>query len=163
MVAVASQVVGGRVVALHATDDEQVAAGQLMVEIDPSDFEAVLAQARANLAAAEADQRSATADLELTRATTAAGLALARSGVEAAQQLILQAQADAAKAEAERARLNLPRVEDLYRHRFSSAQQLDQARAAAQSTEAEHGAARRAITTAQAQLGEALARLLQAR
>ena len=84
---------------------------------------------------------------------------------DAAKQVLLQAQAqaDAAKAEAERARLNLPRVEDLYRHRFSSAQQLDQARAAAQSTEAEHGAARRAITTAQAQLGEALAGLLQAR
>ena len=45
VVAVASQVVG-RVAALHVTDNEQVAAGQLMVEIDPSDFEAVLAQAR---------------------------------------------------------------------------------------------------------------------
>ena len=84
--------------------------------------------------------------------------------MEAAQQIILQAQAqaDAAKAEAERARLNLPRVEDLYRHQFNSAQQLDQARAAAQSTEAEYGAARKAITPAQAQLGEAQARLLQA-
>ena len=165
VVAVAPQVVGGRVVALHITDNEQVAAGQLMVEIDPSDFEAVLAQARANLAAAEADQRSAPADLELTRATTAADLALAQSGVDAAQQAIqqVQAQADAAKAEAERARLNLPRVQDLYRHQFNSAQQLDQARAAAPIDRGGvWGRAARPSTTAQAQLGEAQARLLQA-
>ncbi|MFZ1427790.1 MAG: HlyD family secretion protein [Geminicoccaceae bacterium] len=163
-VAVAAQVVGGRVVALHIADNEQVAAGQLMIEIDPSDFEAALAQARANLAAAEADRRSAAADLDLTRSMTAADLALARSGVEAAQQFVqqAQAQADAAKAEAERMKLNLPRVEDLYRHQFNSAQQLDQARAAAQSTEAEYGAALKAVSTAQAQLGEAQARLLQA-
>jgi membrane fusion protein (multidrug efflux system) len=163
-VAVAPQVVGGRVVALHIADNEQVAAGRLMVAIDPSDFEAALAQARANLAAAQADQESAAADLALTRATTTADLALAQAGVDAARQTIqeTQAQADAAKAEAERARLDLPRIEDLYRHQFNSAQQLDRARAAAQSTEAEHGAALKAIDTAQAQLGEAQARLLQA-
>ena len=77
--------------------------------------------------------------------------------IHSVQKFILQAQAqaDAAKTEAERARLNLPRVEDLYRHRYNSAQHLDQARAAAQTTEAEYGAARKAITPAQAQLGEA--------
>lgn len=164
VVSVAPQVVGGRVVALHIADNEQVEAGQLMVEIDPSDFEAALAQARANLAAAQADRQSARADLELTRASTAANLALAQSGVDAAQQTIQQdrAQADAAEAEAEQAKLNLPRVQDLFRRQFNSAQQLDQARAAAQSTEAEHGAALEAIDAAQAQLGEAQARLLQA-
>lgn len=164
VVSVAPQVVGGRVIALHITDNQQVEAGQLMVEIDPSDFEAALAQARANLAAAQADRQSAQADLDFTRASTAADLALAQSGVDAAQQAIQQnqAQADAAKAEAERAKLNLPRVQDLFRHQFNSAQQLDAARASAQSTEAEYGAALKAIDAAQAQLGEAQARLLQA-
>jgi membrane fusion protein (multidrug efflux system) len=164
VVSVAAQVVGGRVVALHVTDNQAVEAGQLMVEIDPSDFAAALAQARANLAAAEADRQSAQADLHLTRATTAADLALARSGIDAAQQTIQQeqGQADAAKAEAEQARLDLPRVQDLYRHQFNSAQQLDKARATALSTEAEYGAALRAVDAAQAQLGEAQARLLQA-
>ena len=131
-----------------------------MVEIDPSGFEALLAQARANLAAAQADQRSATADLELTRATTAADLALGRPGVEAAQQLILRAQADAAKAEAERAKLNLPGS------RTSSVQFSAATRSGADGGAIDRGrvrAALKAITTAQAQLGEAQARLLQAR
>ena len=163
VVALAPQI-GGRVTALHIADNEQVQASQLLVEIDPSPFEAALAQARANLAAAEASRSAAAADLELTRAATAAELALAQAGVEAADQGVdqVQAQAEAAKAEAERARLELPRVQDLFRHQYDSAQQLDQARAAAASTEAEYGAAAKAVTTAQAQVGEAKARLLQA-
>ena len=163
VVAIAPQV-GGRVAALHITDNQQVAAGQLMIEIDPSDFAAALAQARANLEAAEADQQSAAADLDFTRAETAADLALAQSGVDAANQAVqqAQAQADAAAAEAERARLDLPRVQNLYRHQFNSAQQLDRARAAAQSTAAQSDAAVKAVGTAQAQVGEAQARLRQA-
>ena len=113
VVAIAPQV-GGRVEALHITDNQQVAAGQLMIEIDPSDFAAALAQARANLEAARADQQSAAADLDFTRAETMADLALAQSGVDAANQAVqqAQAQADAAAAEAERARLDLPRVQN---------------------------------------------------
>ena len=163
VVAIAPQV-GGRVAALHITDNQQVAAGQLMIEIDPSDFAAALAQARANLEAARADQQSAAADLDFTRAETEADLALAQSGVDAANQAVqqAQAQADAAAAEAERARLDLPRVQNLYRQQFNSAQQLDQARAAAQSTAAQSDAAVKAVGTAQAQVGEAQARLRQA-
>lgn len=47
---------------VHIDDNQRVQAGDLLVELDPRDFEAKLAQARANLAAAEAEAIRAHAD-----------------------------------------------------------------------------------------------------
>jgi membrane fusion protein, multidrug efflux system len=46
--------VAGQVVKVYVTDNQVVKQGALLLEIDPRDFEAKLAQARANLAATEA-------------------------------------------------------------------------------------------------------------
>ena len=43
--------VGGTVVAIHAEDGMKVEAGQVLVQLDPSDARVALAQAEANLAA----------------------------------------------------------------------------------------------------------------
>src|SRR5690606_39869527 len=43
--------VGGTVVAIHAEDGMRVEAGQVLVELDPSDATVALEQAKANLAA----------------------------------------------------------------------------------------------------------------
>jgi len=50
------------VTTVRVVDNQQVKAGDLLAELDPRDFEAKLAQARANLAAAEAEAVRARAD-----------------------------------------------------------------------------------------------------
>jgi membrane fusion protein, multidrug efflux system len=51
--------IDGTVIAVHAEDDDQVTKGQLLVEIDPLDYEVALAQAKAQVALAEAEVASA--------------------------------------------------------------------------------------------------------
>ncbi len=56
--------VASYVARVHVDDNQPVKAGDLLVELDPRDFEAQLAQARANLAAAEAEAIRAKADVQ---------------------------------------------------------------------------------------------------
>jgi membrane fusion protein (multidrug efflux system) len=54
--------IDGTVVAVHVEDDDRVTKGELLVEIDPRDYEVAVDNARANLAQAEAQVESAKAD-----------------------------------------------------------------------------------------------------
>jgi membrane fusion protein (multidrug efflux system) len=54
--------IAGRVAAVHITDNQNVKKGELLVEIDPADAEAALAQAKANLAKARATRDKAQQD-----------------------------------------------------------------------------------------------------
>ena len=72
--------VAGHALRILVDDNQQVAAGALLVQIDPRDYEARLAQARANLAAGEA--QAAQARLDAARAQM-----LIRSGGISRQQL----------------------------------------------------------------------------
>jgi membrane fusion protein (multidrug efflux system) len=156
--------VSGPVLALNITDNQRVQEGDLLLEIDPRDYQAALASAQANLDAAKGQEQAAAADLELTKVTTAAAIADAEAAVSAAEHEVDQAraEADAAAAEAARDQATVKRVQDLSENDFASQQQLDDARAAARSSEARHRAALRAVATAQAQVQRAKAGLQQA-
>ncbi len=65
--------INGTVIRVHAEDDDRVKAGELLVEIDPRDYEVALAQARARLELAIAEVASAKQDY-------AASLANVREG-----------------------------------------------------------------------------------
>lgn len=54
--------VAGRVAAVHVDDNQSVKSGDPLIEIDPRDFEAALAQAKANLVKAQATQNKAEED-----------------------------------------------------------------------------------------------------
>jgi membrane fusion protein (multidrug efflux system) len=54
--------IAGRIAAVHITDNQDVKKGELLVEIDPADAQAALAQAKANLAKAQATQDKALQD-----------------------------------------------------------------------------------------------------
>jgi membrane fusion protein (multidrug efflux system) len=179
--------VSGYVQNIYITDNQQVKAGELLVEIDPRDYEARLAQARASLSAAIARGKAASASLALTRVTAgagveqaSAGVAAAHSGVEqaraaasAAQGRVkqssaaigtaeanaaqAQAQVTAAKAEAVRARADVVRYQSLFDKDEVSRQQLDLATATAATADAHLEAARRRVIAAEAQVGEASA------
>jgi membrane fusion protein, multidrug efflux system len=68
--AVAPQV-PGYVVDLLINDNTSVKAGDLLLQVDPREYEAEVAQAKANLEFAEAQANSAQIQIGLTRATTA--------------------------------------------------------------------------------------------
>jgi membrane fusion protein (multidrug efflux system) len=180
-----SPMVAAHVLKLHVRENQQVKQGDLLVELDPRDFEARLDQAKAALEAAEARSKAADANVALTRATVrggveqaTSGVAAARSGVDAARAQLAaarersqqaqaaiavaqanarqaQAQTEAAEAEARRAAADAQRYRRLFEKDEISRQRLDQAVAAAQTADAQLAAARQRAAAAQAQVGEA--------
>jgi membrane fusion protein, multidrug efflux system len=83
----------GRVAQVLVDDNEAVKAGQVLVKIDPRDYQAALDQAKASLALAESEARSAGVDVPRTRENVA-------SGNSSADAQLLGAQADSARAQA---------------------------------------------------------------
>jgi membrane fusion protein (multidrug efflux system) len=157
--------VGGPVVELRITDNQAVKQGDLLLRIDPRDYEVAVENARAALAAAAAQAGMARANLELTQATVAATLAQATSAVEHARAAVQQNQAQIAVAEAEqvRARQDQLRYAQLVRDDFASKQRHEQADASASTADARLRGAKEAVKVTEAQLGEALAQLDAAR
>ncbi len=90
--------VPGYVKKIYITDNQQVRAGDLLVEIDPRDYEAKLSQARAALSAAIARSQAARASLALIRVTAGAGVEQASAAVESARSGVAQAHAAASAA-----------------------------------------------------------------
>src|SRR5690606_23740506 len=78
--------VGGTVVAIHAEDGMRVEAGQVLVELDPSDATVALEQAKANLAATVRQVRGLYAAVDAGRA-----------GMRARQVAVERARADVAR------------------------------------------------------------------
>jgi membrane fusion protein, multidrug efflux system len=179
--------VQGHVLRVHITDNQQVKKGDLLVEIDPSDLQARLDEARAALKEAEARQNAANKNVALTEANTraarqqaASGVQAARAGVRgaeaqvttargrlgqsraaitAAEENVRQAQAQvaAAQAEATRANADLARYQILYERDEVSRQQFDQVTAAARTANANLEAARTRAAATEAQVTEARA------
>jgi membrane fusion protein (multidrug efflux system) len=61
--------VPGNVVAVHVKNNQRVPQDELLVEVDPRDYQIGLARAEAALQAAQADEQKAAADVEAARAT----------------------------------------------------------------------------------------------
>ncbi|HEX7967711.1 MAG TPA: HlyD family secretion protein [Stellaceae bacterium] len=142
MVRVASQA-AGRVMRIQVDDNQEVKAGQLLLEIDPVDYQARLDQALAN------------------QATAAASLAQAK-----AQQTVVQANADQARAEVGVAEANainaatqLKRDQPLAERQFVSRQQLDNDVANARSTAANLLATQKKLAATEAQLAVAASQI----
>ena len=170
---------------VYVDDNQQVKAGDLIVELDPRDYETKLDQAKAALAAGMAKQNEAKTNVSLTRATGAANVQQAsatvqhaRSGVESsraaaassqsrasqaasavstAQANLEQARAQvlAAEAEATRANADVDRYQALYGKDEVSKQQLDHAVATARTASAQVDAARQKVAASLAQVNEA--------
>src|SRR5580700_3274586 len=81
---VASKVYG-RVAQVLVDDNEPVKAGQVLVKIDPRDYQASVDQAKAALALAVSDAQSAGVDVPRTRESVASGTSSADAQLAAAQ------------------------------------------------------------------------------
>jgi len=175
----------GRVAEVLVLDNQQVKAGQVLVKIDPRDYQAALDQAKAQLALAEADAQAAGVDVPRTRENVASGtssadaqllgaqasLAMAQSSYEQAQTVDLayaQANIDKSKANAELAKADLARYKPLLDKAEISQQQYDAAKANADATasalkadQEKLGQAQRNIDIAKEQVAAAQARVEQ--
>lgn len=90
IVAVSSRV-PGTVTAVHVVDNQAVKAGEVLVELDPTDLQVAEAQARAEVAQAEAQIASDEPSVSITEAAN-------RSAVQQAQDEVDSARADAEAA-----------------------------------------------------------------
>jgi membrane fusion protein, multidrug efflux system len=136
MVRVASQV-AGRVAQVPVDDNQAVAAGQLLVKIDPAPLRAKLDQAEAN----HANAAGLLAQAQAQRAVVQANAHQAR------------AQVGVAEANATNALAQLKRSETLIAKLAVSQSALDDATAAARRTAAALVAAQRGLEAAEAQFG----------
>jgi membrane fusion protein, multidrug efflux system len=177
----------GRVAEVLVTDNEPVKAGQVLVKIDPRDYQAALDQAKAALALAESEAASAGVDVPRTRENVASGtsnadaqlsgaladLERARVTYEQARTSDLawaQANIEKSKANAELAQADLARYKPLLDKGEISKQQYDAAKANADATASALRAdqeklaqAQRAVDITRAQALAAGARVEQAK
>jgi membrane fusion protein, multidrug efflux system len=179
--------VTGHIAKVYVTDNQHVKKGDLLAEIDPRDYDARLAQAKATELAAQSKAQAASINVNVTSTTAGAGVEQAASGVqtsksnvenaraavEAARGRFQQAQAqvstaeanaasahaqvNAAEAEATRANADAGRYSELYKQDVISRQQYDNAVAAARTATASLEAARKKAAASDAQIGEARA------
>jgi membrane fusion protein, multidrug efflux system len=152
--------VGGTVKVVNVNENDHVAAGQLLVQLDDADYRVRLQQAQADLAAAEATAGGG----------GFAGQAQAQVQSAAGQRSALDAQIGAARANANKADADLARAKELADKQIISRQQLDAAQATAAVAHANLLAAERqaiaaggTVNTAEAGVRVANARTLAAR
>ena len=93
-----SSKVAGHVAQVYVMDNQEVRQGDPLVEIDPREYAARLAQAHGALQAAMARQQAAQATVALTHVTADAGVQQASSGLELTQAAVQTARAQVGTA-----------------------------------------------------------------
>ncbi len=88
----------GKVLEVMVDDNQQVKQGQVLVRIDPQDYQAKLDQAQAAVAVAESQAQGANAGVPLTRDTTGSSVTAAEAQLAAARADYDQAQVEAERA-----------------------------------------------------------------
>ncbi len=161
----------GYVVRVNVNDNQWVQKGDVLVEIDPTDYQVALARAEANLTNAEATAQSLNITVPITSVNTESQLSFTASGVEEATAAIAVAerQLSAAHAQLEAARANdvkaqddLQRYKSLVDRRQVSQQIYDHALATARSSTADVAAAQANEAAAQQAVRQSQSRLAQA-
>jgi len=113
--------ISGNVIQVLTDDEKYVKAGDVLVRIDPNDYQVAVAKAEADLADAEAALQGSRTDIPITSTNTASQLKTAHSGrtnasaglVGAQRQLdAAQARLDTAKAQVREAAANYKKAGD---------------------------------------------------
>ncbi len=172
--------VGGTVLEVLVEDNQAVKPGDVLVRLDPRDYQVLLAQARAAVEAARGELKNATTTVPLTDDTTRgqlreadASLAAAAHGREIAEHDLEQRRSElaskqgaaaaaeaatqAAEADFEKARLDRDRTAQLFQTQLVARQDFDHAEAAFKSAQAMLEVARHRLTQARDDVGQAAA------
>ncbi|HEX8401892.1 MAG TPA: HlyD family secretion protein [Allosphingosinicella sp.] len=136
--------VEGYVSRLLVGDNQQVRAGDVLMVIEPADYQARASRAEAELASARAS---------LQQLIAARGTAQAQVGAQGGAIAEAQARVVAARATATRASADERRFAALAKSGWTTRARLDQARAEAQSARAEIAAAEAAVAAQRGQAG----------
>lgn len=170
--------IDGDVKAVHVEENQSVQAGDVLVELDPRDYQVAVEQAQAQLLKAQAGERAENPNLPITRsasetnlstskaevANAEAGLAAAERDQLGAQSRVLEVEANNAKAQADIARYKaLVEKNEVSRSEYDQvvstakalAASLDSARASAE-------AAQKVVEQRRAQLDQARSLMSQA-
>ncbi len=177
--------VPGTVTEVLVNDNQLVQPGQLLVKLDPRDYESKVQQAQAALENARSQAQAAQANIALASQTTTgkttqaqgdvssavaaistaqaavkeaqAGISASQAAVKEAQAGIPAAQAQVAQANAnlEKAQADYNRYNELYKSGAIARQQLDTAKAAYDVAVAQKNAAVQGVEQAQARLASA--------
>jgi len=181
-VVVISAKVAGHVAELLTDDNRAVKAGDLLLRIDPRDYEAKRDQAKAAVAVAQATHQATRSETQLTRETTAAQVEEARATLESARVAEQGAESAVTEAratvEAKRAATaamtaevvgaqstqrqtgrEMERMRRLLQGGFVSQRDFDQADMAASTAAATLEATRRRLTQAEKEVQQAEASL----
>jgi len=170
--------VQGTVLKVHVQDNQEVKAGDLLIELDPRDFELALVRAEAELADARAAADEAAAAVPVASAASTGTLTGARAGVQEAQAGIEGARAALNAATARRtaagarvtvaetanrkAAADLARLEPLIKKEEISRAQYDAAVAAADTAQASLASAQAAVAEADNDIARSRSAVVQA-
>jgi membrane fusion protein (multidrug efflux system) len=162
--------ISGYVIKVNVGDNQWVQKGDVLVEIDPKDYEVAVEQAQASLASAAATAESLNITVPITSVNTSSQLSFSASDVATSNAGILaaEAQLSAAHAQLEQAEANdvkaqddLRRYKALVDKREVSEQVYDQALAAAKASTASVAATQANEAAGQQSVKQAMSRLAQ--
>jgi len=163
--------IAGQVVKVTVDDNQTVQAGQLLAEIDPTDYQVALDQAQANLASAQAEYAQATTNVPITQVNVGTTVSTTASDVKGSTDMVAQAekQVEAATARVEEAKANALKAQDdvdrytpLVQKDVISKQQYDAAVAAAAASKAAVAEAEASVLAQQNAVASARQRLAEA-
>lgn len=151
--------VSGTVTAVDFQENQKVTAGQVLVQLDPRDYQVALDRARADLTEAQATAQAAETNVPISSVNTTSLLETARAQLVAAQR-----EADAARARVREAQANYDRVSkdlDRFKQLISrdeiSRQQYDSAVAQEAQARAALDGSNSAVATAESHIAQAQA------
>jgi membrane fusion protein (multidrug efflux system) len=162
--------IAGTVTAVHVEDNQRVKKGEVLVELDPRDYNVSIEQARASLEESRTLIRAARPNVPITSVTTETTVATAEADVASARAAQAAAQRDyesllaqvrQSEADNVKAQADLVRYRQLVAKDEISQQQFDQADAAAKAAAATVDARKAAAEAAARAIDEANARLQQ--
>jgi membrane fusion protein (multidrug efflux system) len=171
--------ISGNIVQVLVEDNQMVKAGQVLVRIDPRDYQAKVDQARAALAVAESQAAGARAGVPLADGATASAVAAAESQLVAAvadyartradyerastsELAYAQADVDSKRATEDRAQADLARMQPLLAKDEISKLQYDSYVAAARVAESDLRATQQNLVNAQKKAESSQASMLTA-
>lgn len=163
--------IAGTVTGVYIDNNQTVAANQLAVELDPSDYQTALDSAKASYAQSEAQFRAENPNVPITETSNLTAISSAGAEVAVAEATVIAAQQDyqaklasvrQAEANNNKAQSDLERYRGLVVREEISKEQFDTIVAGAKTQAAAVEASQAAAKAAQKAIDQARAQLLQA-
>jgi membrane fusion protein (multidrug efflux system) len=163
--------VAGTVVGVYIDDNQSVTANQLAVDLDPSDYQNALDQAKASYSQAEAQLRAENPNVPITQTSNVSAISSAGADVASAEAAVIAAQQDyqaklaavrQAQANNNKAQNDVERYRALVIREEISKEQFDTVVAAAKSQAAGVEASQSSAEASKKAIDQARAQLLQA-